>query len=377
MVFSAMTVKPNRTADDEQDAADRLHVQLTGNVAWRLGFVPRICFDHAYLSQYCVMDIPAFIRLPCVALCFAEASIVLAAYPERPIRLVVPFAPGGNIDITARTIAPGMSEQLGQQVIVENRGGAGGRVGTEAVAKAAPDGYTWLLGSSGSLTVNPVFASKATYDPLRDFVPTSLISIVPLALIVHPSLPARTTREFIALAKSKPGAVLMASAGTGSNTHLTGELFQVTTGVKLVHVPYKGSGQAITDLIGGHAHCIFDQVSASGPHVITGKLRAIAVASSKRSTLLPDVPTMGESGLKGFESSTYTGVFLPSATPKDIVSRVYGALVKVLDQPATREAFNRLGAEVIKAAPEEVTRRMTSDIARWRKVQSQTGIRID
>ena len=311
------------------------------------------------------------------ALCAAATAMTFAAYPERPIRLVAPFAPGGNIDITARTIAPGMSAQLGQQVIVENRGGAGGRIGTEAVAKAAPDGYTWLLGSSGSLTVNPVFAATGSYDPLRDFAPTSLISIVPLVLVVHPSLPARTAKEFVALAKSKPGAVLMASAGPGSNTHLTGELFQVITGVKLTHVPYKGSGQALTDLVGGHAHCIFDQVSASGPHVIAGKLRAIAVASSKRSTLLPEVPTMQESGVKGFESSTYTGVFLPAATPKDIVNRVHAALLKVLDHPATRDAFQRLGAEVIMSTPEEVTRRMTSDIAKWRKVQQQTGIRID
>ena len=313
----------------------------------------------------------------CAAVCAAVTSVVFAAYPDRPIRLVAPFAPGGNIDITARTIAPGMSAQLGQQVIVENRAGAGGRLGTEFVAKAAPDGYTWLLGSSGSLTVNPVFATTATYDPVRDFVPTSLISIVPLVLVVHPSLPARTAKEFIALTKAKPGAVLMASAGTGSNTHLTGELFQVITGVKLTHVPYKGSGQALTDLIGGHAHCIFDQVSASGPHVVAGKLRAIAVASSKRSTLLPDVPTMEESGVRGFESSTYTGVFLPAATPKNIVSRVHAALLKVLEQPATRDAFQRLGAEVIKSTPEEVTRRMTTDIAKWRKVQQQTGIRID
>jgi len=313
----------------------------------------------------------------CAALGMVASAVAAAAYPERPIRLVVPFAPGGNIDITARTVAPGMSAELGHQVIVENRGGAGGRIGTESVARAAPDGYTWLLGSSGSLTVNPVFAAKATYDSLRDFAPTSLISIVPLVLVVHPSLPVRGAKEFIALAKARPGAILMASAGTGSNTHLTGELFQVITGVKLTHVPYKGSGPALTDLMGGHAQCIFDQVSASGPHVLAGKLRAIAVASSTRSSLLPAVPTMEESGVKGFESSTYTGIFLPAATPKEIVNRVYGALLKVLDQAATREAFNRLGAEVIKTTPEQVTRRMTSDLAKWRKVQQQTGIRID
>jgi tripartite-type tricarboxylate transporter receptor subunit TctC len=303
--------------------------------------------------------------------------MAFAAYPERPIRIVVPFAPGGNIDITARTIAPGMSEQLGQTVLVENRGGAGGRIGTEAVAKAAPDGYTWLLGSSGSLTVNPVFTSRPAYDPLRDFAATSLVSEVPLMLAVHPSLPARNAKQFIALAKKEAGGILMASAGTGSNTHLTGELFQAITGVKLTHVPYKGAGPAVTDLIAGHTHCLFDQVSSSGRFVKAGKLRAIAVTSAKRSFILPDVPTMAEAGVPGVESSAFTGVFLPSGTPRDIVSRVQAALVKVLEQPATRQAFNRLGAEVIKSTAEEATRRITNDLAKWRKVQQKTGIKID
>lgn len=305
------------------------------------------------------------------------ASPVFAAYPDRLIRLIAPFAPGGNIDITARTVAPGLTEQLGQSVVVENRGGAGGRIGTEMVAKSAPDGYTLLLGSSGSLTVNPAFTAVPSYDPLKDFAPTSLVSIVPLLLVVHPSLPVYTAKEFIALAKAKPGMVMMASAGTGSNTHLTGELFQVITGVKLTHIPYKGSGPALVDLMGGQTHCIFDQVSTSVPHVSAGKLRALAVAASKRSPLMTDVLTMEEAGVRGFEASTYTGVFLPSATPKDIVNRVYVALLKVLDQKATRDAFNRLGAEVIKSTPEELTRRLTADLAKWKKVQQQTGIKLD
>jgi len=315
--------------------------------------------------------------IACAAALIFALPAIAQTYPARAIRLIAPFAPGGNIDITARAIAPGLSEQLGQSVVVENRGGAGGRIGTEMAAKAAPDGYTLLLGSSGSLTVNPAFTTTNTYDPLRDFVPTSLVSIVPLMLVVHPSLPAHTAKEFIALAKAKPGAILMASAGTGSNTHLTGELFQLITGVKLTHVPYKGSGPALIDLMGGQTHCIFDQVSTSGPYVIAGRLHAIAVASAKRSPTLPSVPTMEEAGVRGFEASTYTGVFLPSATPRDIVNRVYTALLKVLDQPATRDAFNRLGAEVIKSTPEEVTRRITGDLAKWKKVQQQTGIRID
>ena len=317
------------------------------------------------------------LRLLYAALSLILSSAASAAYPDRPIRLIAPFAPGGNIDITARTVAPGLSEQLGQSVVVENRGGAGGRIGTEVVAKSAPDGYTMLLGSSGSLTVNPAFAAVPSYDPIKDFAPTSLVSIVPLLLVTHPSLPVANAKEFIALAKAKPGTVMMASAGTGSNTHLTGELFQVMTGVKFTHVPYKGSGPALVDLMGGQTHCIFDQVSTSTPYVNAGKLRAIAVASSKRSPLLAGVPTMDESGVRGFEAATYTGIFLPSATPKDIVNRVYTALLKVLDQPSTRDAFTRLGADVIKSTPEELTKRMIADLAKWKKVQQQTGIKLD
>jgi tripartite-type tricarboxylate transporter receptor subunit TctC len=317
------------------------------------------------------------LRLFCALLSMTSAGAAFAAYPDRHVRLIAPFAPGGNIDITARTIAPGLTEQLGQSVIVENRGGAGGRIGTEVAAKSAPDGYTLLLGSSGSLTVNPAFSVVPSYDPIKDFAPTTLVSIVPLLLVVHPSLPVTSAKEFIALAKVKPGAVMMASAGTGSNTHLTGELFQVITGVKLTHVPYKGSGPALVDLMGGQTHCIFDQVSTSAAHVSAGKLRAIAVAASKRSPLLAGVLTMEEAGVRGFEASTYTGVFLPSATPKDIVNRVYTAVLKVLDQQTTRDAFNRLGAEVIKSTPEELSKRMVSDLAKWKKVQQQTGIKLD
>jgi len=300
-----------------------------------------------------------------------------AAYPDKPIRLVVPFAPGGNIDITARIVAPALSEHLGQPVLVDNRGGAGGRIGTEMVAKAPPDGYTLLLGSSGALTMNPVFSPLKSYDPVRDFAPTSLVSIVPLILVVHPSLPVKTTKEFIALLKSRPRQVMMASAGTGSTTHLTGELFQVITGTTLTHVPFRGSGPATIELIGGHTQCMFDQVSTSGPYVKAGKLRPIAVAALRRSPVFPEVSTMDESGLRGFEASTYTGIFLPSATPKDVIQKVYGGVIKAVDMPATRDAFTKLGSEVMKSTPEEVSSRIRSDLDKWKKVQQKTGIVID
>ena len=316
-------------------------------------------------------------RSTCAAVLWIAASATHAAYPDRPIRLIVPFAPGGNIDVTARTVSPGLTEQLGQPVVVENRGGAGSRLGNEFVAKSTPDGYTMLLGSTGTMSINKVFVTKPTYDPLRDFAPTSMVSITPMLLVTHPSLPVKTAQEFIALARAKPGAVLMVSAGTGSNTHLTGELFQSITGVKLTHVPYKGAGPALVDLMGGQTHCFFDQVSTSVPLVNSGKLRAIAVAAQKRSALLGNVPTMEQSGVRDFEASANAGIFLPAATPKDIVNRVYTALLKVLDQSSTREAFARLGADVIKTTPEEVTKRLTADIAKWQKVQQQTGIRLD
>lgn len=319
-------------------------------------------------------------RSTCAVFLLAAASLANltnAAYPDRPIRLVVPFAPGGNIDITARTVAPGLTENLGQPVVVENRGGAGSRLGNEFVAKSAADGYTMLLGSTGTMSINKVFVAKPTYDPLKDFVPTSMVSITPMVLVTHPSLPVKTAQEFIALARAKPGAVLMASAGTGSNTHLTGELFQSITGVKLTHVPYKGAGPALVDLMGGQTHCIFDQVSTSVPMVSARKLRAIAVTAQKRSALLEGVPTMEQSGVKDFEASANAGIFLPAATPKDIVNRVYTALIKVLDQSSTRDAFARLGADVVKTTPEEVTKRLTADIAKWQKVQQQTAIRLE
>ncbi len=316
-------------------------------------------------------------RSLCAALLMVAITTAYAAYPDRPMRLVVPFAPGGNIDITARTVAPGLTTELGQSVVVENRGGAGSRIGNEFVAKSAPDGYTMLLGSTGTMSINTVFVTKPTYDARRDFVPTSLVSITPMLLVTHPSLPVKTAQEFIALAKAKPGSILLASAGTGSNTHLTGELFQLITGVTLTHVPYKGAGPALVDLMGGQTQCFFDQVSTSVPLVTSGKLRAIAVATGKRSFLLRDVPTMAESGVRDFEASASAGIFLPSATPKDIVNRVYTALIKVLDQTATRDAFARLGAEVIKTTPAEVTRRLAADIAKWQKVQQRTGIRLD
>ena len=308
---------------------------------------------------------------------FIIAGAALAAYPDKPIRIIVPYAPGGNIDVTARTVAPGLTEVLGQPVVVDNRGGAGGRVGTELAARAPADGYTLLLGSNGPLTMTPAFFPGISYNTQRDFIPTSTVSIVPIVLSVHPSLPVNDAKQLIALARQRPAAITMASAGTGSTTHMTGELFQLLTGAKFTHVPYKGSGPALIDLVGGQVDIIFDQISTSQGLIKAGKLRALGVATGRRSAFLPEVPTMEELGVRNFQASTYTGILLPSGTPRDVVQRVYDAVVKVLEQPATRDNFQRLGAEVIRSTPEEFVRRMKGDYERWMKVRQATHIRLE
>lgn len=317
-------------------------------------------------------------RLIAFAVCTAlQAAPAAAAFPEKPVRIVVAFAPGGNIDITARTIAPGLQEALGQPVLVDNRGGAGGRIGATLVAKSPPDGYTVLLGASGTLAVQPAFHDDIEYQPLRDFVFTPMISIVPGVLVVHPSVPVHSVKELIALAKARPATLLMGSAGTGSNVHLTGELFQSMAKVRFLHVPFKGSGAALIDLVGGQVHLMFDQVSSSGPHIKAGKLRAIAVTTLERSKFLPSVPTIDESGVRGFESSTYTTLAIPAATPKDAVQKLRDAVVTVVAQPRVREAFEKLGAEVIKAGPDEFAKRLQADYSKWVRIRKETGIKVD
>jgi tripartite-type tricarboxylate transporter receptor subunit TctC len=300
-----------------------------------------------------------------------------AAYPSKPVRIVVAFAPGGNIDLTARTIAPGLSEFLGQPVIVDNRGGAGGRIGSTLVAKSPPDGYTVLLGATGTLIIQPTFSDSVEYQPLRDFVFTSMIALVPNVLVVHPSVPTRDVKQLIAMARARPGTLLMASAGQGSNVHLMGELFQSMAKVKFIHVPFKGSGAALVDLVGGQVDLIFDQLSSSAPFIKTGRLRALAVTTRERSTFLPEVPTIDESGVRGYDAATYTTLAIPAATPADAVQKLREGVTAVVAQPRTREAFDKLGAEVIKGTPQDFTRRLQEDLARWARVRKETGIKLD
>jgi tripartite-type tricarboxylate transporter receptor subunit TctC len=307
----------------------------------------------------------------------APATAYDQVYPSKPIRIVVPFAPGGNIDVTARIIAPGLTEILGQPVIVENRAGAGGRIGAALVAKSPPDGYTVLLGAPGTLVSQPVFQDDIEYRPLRDFVYTSRVSLVSSALSVHPSLPVRSVKELIAFSMARPGELLMGSAGQGSGGHLMGALFQSMAKVKFTHVPYKGGAAASIAILTGEIHLAFDQVSSSGGHIKAGKLRALAVTTPQRSKLLPEVPTIDESGVRGYDYSTWTTLGIPAATPAEAVRKLRNAVDAVIAQPRTREAFEKIGAEADRNSHEEFTRRLQEDYARWVRIRKETGIRID
>jgi tripartite-type tricarboxylate transporter receptor subunit TctC len=308
---------------------------------------------------------------------FSAAGALAQGYPEKPLRLVVPYPPGGNIDITARTISPGLAEMLGQSVVVDNRSGAGGTIGADHVAKAAADGYTILLGSSGTLTVAPSLYSKNPYHPVRDFAPVSFISTVPLVLVIHPSVPARSVKELVAIAKPKPNRLSMASAGAGTTNHLTGEMFQAMTGAKFVHVPYKGSGPALVDLMGGQVDLYFDQLSSSAPYIQAKRLRALAVTTEKRAPIYPDIPTLAEAGVLGFEASTFTSLVVPAKTPRDVIAKLHAATVKVLARPAVKERFASFGADAFSSTPEQLGAFIQKDFAKWTKVVKDANARVD
>lgn len=299
------------------------------------------------------------------------------AYPNKPVRIVVPFAPGGNVDINARAIAPGLGDIFGQQILVENRAGAGGMLGGEFVARAPADGYTLVMASNSVYSVAPNVFSKPRYNPVKDFAAISGISNVPFVIVLHPSVPARNLKEFIALVKSKPGQMTMATAGTGTSNHLIGELFQMNAGVRMTGVPYKGSGPALTDLLGGQVDSHVDQLTASMAYIRAGRIRALAVTTDKRAPLLPNVPTLDEQGLKGFDATTITGLLAPAGTPKDVIERVHAAVVKVTAQPAIRERFAALGALTLGNSPAEFGEYVRQDYAKMQKVVQAANIRAD
>lgn len=311
------------------------------------------------------------------ALIIAGPAVFAQAYPVKPLRIVVPFAPGGNVDINARAIAPGLNEVFGQQVLVENRAGAGGMIGGEFVARAPADGYTLAMASNSVYSVAPNVFSKPRYHPVKDFAAISGISNVPFVIVLHPSVPAKNLKEFIALVKSKPGQMTMATAGTGTSNHLVGELFQISAGVRMTGVPYKGSGPALTDLIGGQVDSHVDQLTASMGYIQSGRIRALAVTTDKRAPLLPNVPTLDEQGLKGFDATTITGLLAPAGTPKEVIDRIHAAVVKVTSQQAIRDRFAALGATTLGNSPAEFADYIRQDYAKWQKVVAAANIRSD
>jgi tripartite-type tricarboxylate transporter receptor subunit TctC len=295
------------------------------------------------------------------------------SYPSKTVRMIVPFAAGGNTDIIARVYAPKMAEALGQQIIIDNRGGAGGTIGTEMAARAAPDGYTLLMVSAGH-TINPAMIKKLPYDSVRDFTPIGVVADVPTAFVVHPSLPAKNLKEFIAIAKSRPGEIFYSTAGRGTVGHLSAELLNSVAKIKLTAVHYKGSGPSMIDLVGGHVQMQFPSMPAAVQHVSSGKLRMIAQTGEKRSGAAPTVPTMQESGLKGFVVSSGFAMFAPAGTPRTIIDRVHGALVKALNDPAVKASLAKQGAEVVAGTPAQHDAFNKAEIARWIKVVKDAGI---
>ncbi len=311
-----------------------------------------------------------------VAAC-STGALAQATYPAKAIRMIVPFPPGGTTDILARVAGQKITEATGQQVIVDNRSGAGGNIGTEIAAKAPPDGYTLLAAPGSTLTIHPSLYSKLPFDTLKDFAPITIIAAVPNLLVVHPSLPVKNVKELIALAKARSGQLNYASTGAGQSTHLSMELFKVTAGIDMTHIPYKGSSPALTDLLAGQVPVMFDNMPSCLPHVKANKLRALGVSTLKRSPALPALPTIAESGLPGFEVSVWFGILAPAGTPRDIVSSLNSVIGKALASPDMRERLAGQGAEPIGNTPEEFTAQMRRDLVKWAKVVKDAGIKLD
>jgi len=298
------------------------------------------------------------------------------AYPTKPIRFIVPFAPGGGTDVLARLLAPQLTESLGQPVVVDNRGGAGGVIGADIAAKAPADGYTIVLGSPGPLTINPNL-QKLPYDPQRDFSPIVLATISPFTMVVHPSLPVGSVKEFIALAKAKPGSLNFGTSGNGSVNHFSAELFKSLAGVDLVHIPYKGSAPAALDLIAGRLHVVFENLPTILPHVRSGKLKMLAVGTKTRSALVPEYPTVAEAGVPGYESSTAFGVLAPSKTPAAIITRLNQESSKAVQRPDSRDKLSGLGLEPVGGTPHQYAAHLKEELAKYGRIVKATGIRID
>ena len=300
-----------------------------------------------------------------------------ANFPTKPVRFIAPFPPGGSTDTLARLVSMRLSEMWGQQVVVENRGGAGGTIGVEMAARAAPDGYTIVMGHVGTFGFNPTLYPKLPYDAIKDFAPITVLATVPNGMAVHPSLPVKTARDFVALAKAKPGELLYASGGSGSASHLAGEYFRLLTKIDMVHVPYKGTGPAMISMISGQTTMTITGMVALMPHVKSGRLKLLGVATMKRLAILPDVPTIHESGVPGYDANQWYGVLTQSAVPRDIVAKLNADMVKVLARPDVKERLAADGAEAVANTPDQFAALIKSEIVRWAPVVKASGAKPD
>lgn len=307
----------------------------------------------------------------------ASVPAIAQQYPSKPIRFIVPFPPGGGNDTIARLIGQKLTASLGQQILVDNRAGAGGTVGAEAAAKAPPDGYTMFLAGVGSHGINPNLRRKLPYDPVKDYDPVTLIASAPLLVTIHPSLPVKSVKDLVALAKSKPGQINYASNGPGSSSHLAVELFDMMAGTKMEHIPYKGLSPALTDLLSGQVQVMFSSAAAMLPQVKAGRLRAIAMTGSKRSTAIPDIPTVAESGVPGYETGSWYGIVLPAHTPRPIIDRLHKEVVTIVRSPDINARLVEEAVIPVGSTPEEFASYIKREIARWGKVVQQAKLPLE
>ncbi len=309
-----------------------------------------------------------------LAVAFSQ-QVFAQSFPARPIRIIVPFPPGGGTDVGTRVIAQKLQESLGQPVLVENKGGAAGILGTEYTAKAAPDGYTIMMGNIGTHAINVSLYRKLSYDPVKDFAPISQVAGLPMLLLVHPEVKATSVAELIALARAKPGALNYSSSGAGGMPHVSAALFATMTGVEMTHIPYKGGGPAVADLIAGHVSLSFATALESLPHVKSGRLRALAVSSARRSVAAPDLPTIAEAGVPGYESGSWLALYAPAGTPKDVIAKLAAEAVRIVKLADVRERLLQQGAEPIGSTPEQLAATQLADTAKYARVLREAGVR--
>jgi tripartite-type tricarboxylate transporter receptor subunit TctC len=336
--------------------------------------VVRNTFCEAFVGRAIVYTTRQSLTL---ALCWLACTSALAQYPNKPIKIVVPFPAGGTTDILARAVGGELQKSLGQPVVIENRAGAGGNIGSDVVAKSSPDGYTLLMGTVGTHGINVTLYPKMPYDAVKDFAPVSLVAGVPNVLVAAPSFAPNSVKELIDAAKKEPDKLTFASSGSGTSIHLSAELFKLMANVQMTHVPYKGSSAALPDVLSGQVNVMFDNAPSVIPHIRGGKLKALAVTSSARSPALANVPTIAEAGLTGYEASSWFGILAPAGTPKEIVDKLSQTIAKALQTPEMKERLSAQGADAVGSTPEQFTTHIKSEIDKWSKVVKASGAKVD